>query len=106
MKDHKNLIIFFVCLYFAGRFTADISEYELLVPHKVDSNGDLISFLLPEFFIHNYESRRRKRDSSHPDIVHYKIFFNGNDHHIELWPNHAFVTSQTVNNIFAIKTNN
>ena len=59
-------------------------------------NGDFLTYTLPNYFLHNYEMRRRKRDFSQSDAVHYKLYFNGKDHHIELWPNNGLLSPETV----------
>jgi len=71
-----------------GRHTRNIRNYELVVPHRIDADGRLVSFHLPQFFRHNF---RRKRDCQRNDAVHYNVFFNGREHHVELLPNQGFV---------------
>jgi hypothetical protein len=73
-----------------GRYTRNIKDYEVLAPRNQD--GDFLSYSLPHFYEHD-PSRRRKR--SLPDDsqkVHYGLRFDGKDHHVELWPNHDFIS--------------
>lgn len=80
----------------AGRYTRGIREFELLVPHKVDRSGTFLSFHLPQFFRHNFAAHRRKRDFNHHEAVHYNLHFNGDDHVVELLPNHGFISPSMV----------
>lgn len=92
-------IIFYLFLLFfllSGRFTRNIRDYELLVPHKVDQNEKFVSFHLPQFFQHNFVDHRRKREYSGQDVVRYNLFFNGKDHTLELLPNQGFVSPNFV----------
>lgn len=73
-----------------------MNDSELLVPHKVDRSGKFLSFHLPSFFLHNYAANRWKRDFNHSDAVNYNLYFNGNDHNLELLPNHGFIAPHLV----------
>lgn len=86
----------FLLRHLAGRYTRDIREFELLVPHKVDRTGEFLSFHLPQFFQHNFDAHRLKRDFNHHEAVYYKLHFNGNDHVVELLPNHGFISPSMV----------
>ena len=79
-----------------GRYTRNIRDYELLVPHKVDQKGNFVSFHLPQFFQHNFVEHRKKRDFSGQDAIQYKLFFNGKDHTLQLLPNQGFVAPNVV----------
>lgn len=92
--DHLYLLFSFVIS--SGRYTRDISEFELLVPHKVDRSGTFLSFHLPHFFHHNFAAHRLKRDFNHHEAVHYKLHFDGSDHVVELLPNHGFISPSFV----------
>lgn len=90
--------IIFICFFLmSGRFTRNIRDYELLVPHKVDQNGNFLSFHLPQFFKHNFAAHRLKRDFSHHDAAHYNLFFDGKDHVIEMLPNQGLVAPKLIN---------
>ena len=85
------------CIYkSSGRFSRNIANFELLVPNKINRDGHFLTFSLPQFFKHNYESRRKKRDFSHPDVSHYSVYFNGIDHRLDLWPNNEFISPSLI----------
>jgi hypothetical protein len=74
-----------------GRYTRDIDDYELLVPRKVDEQGAFVSHVLPNFY--RVDDRRRKRDAPiESEKVHYGIQLDGEDHVVELWPNHGLLS--------------
>jgi hypothetical protein len=74
-----------------GRYTREVSDYQLLVPRKVDHEGSFISYTLPNFF--HQDHKRRRRDARVDDEkVHYGIHFDGHDHVVELWPNHGLLS--------------
>jgi hypothetical protein len=76
-----------------GRYTRDVGDYQLLVPRKVDHQGSFVSYSLPKFFQQDTHTKRRRRDASlDDDKVHYGIHFDGNDHVVEMWPNHGLLS--------------
>ncbi|XP_072392013.1 A disintegrin and metalloproteinase with thrombospondin motifs 12-like [Diabrotica undecimpunctata] len=79
-----------------GRYTKSIENYKLTVPHKLDSQGDFLSFDLPHFFVHDPSKSRRKRTSHDSSMVHYGLTLNGQDHVIDLWPNHEFLSADLI----------
>ncbi|CAG9838536.1 unnamed protein product [Diabrotica balteata] len=79
-----------------GRYTKSIENYKLTVPHKLDSRGDFLSFDLPHFFVHDPSKSRRKRTSQDSSMVHYGLTLNGQDHVIDLWPNHEFLSADLI----------
>jgi hypothetical protein len=74
-----------------GRYTRDVSDYQLLVPRKVDHQGSFVSYSLPNFF-HQDTKRRRREARLDDEKVHYGIHFDGSDHVVELWPNHGLLS--------------
>ncbi|KAJ8970173.1 hypothetical protein NQ317_016646, partial [Molorchus minor] len=79
-----------------GRYTKSIENFKLAVPHRLTSTGDFQSFHLPQFFRHNPNKKRKKRSSADSDMVHYGITVNNQNHHVELWPNHDFLSPNLV----------
>lgn len=74
-----------------GRYTQDIHDYEVLVPHKIDEYGSFVSYSLPNFF--EQDSKRPKRHARlDHERVHYSIHFGGRDHMVEMWPNHRLLS--------------
>lgn len=76
-----------------GKLTRDIKEGQLLVPHRATPEGDFHSFDLTQH--HNYDikkfNKRKKRDVSDPEALHYGVTINNKLHHLELWPNFDFI---------------
>ncbi|KDR11853.1 A disintegrin and metalloproteinase with thrombospondin motifs 7 [Zootermopsis nevadensis] len=74
-----------------GRYTKGIGDYDLLVPVRVDPEGSFVSHSLPSFF--QQDVRRRKREArADSERVHYGINLDGQDHVVELWPNHGLIS--------------
>nr|CAD7397273.1 unnamed protein product [Timema poppensis] len=75
----------------ARRFTRDVKDYQLVYPCKVTSEGEFLSHYVPHHFqLSNYHDTEAQGAESHrpEDRVHYKLKFNGEDHHLVLVPNH------------------
>lgn len=79
-----------------GRYTRDIKEYQLTVPHKLNHHGNFLSFHTQNYFTHNFQQRKRKRDIKSEDALHYGIAFSNEMLHLELWPNHGFLSPNAV----------
>ncbi|CAH1113494.1 unnamed protein product [Psylliodes chrysocephalus] len=79
-----------------GRYTKSIHTYNLTVPHKINSLGEFVSFDLPHFFQYEPSESRRKRTLEDSDMVHYGVTLNGQDYHIDLWPNHNFISPDLI----------
>ncbi|PSN56829.1 hypothetical protein C0J52_08265 [Blattella germanica] len=75
-----------------GRYTRDVDEYEIFIPQKVDHEGGFMSYSLPHFYKRNVSSRVKRSSNKDLHKIHYKLKFNGKDHHLEMWPNHAFIS--------------
>lgn len=82
-----------------GRYTKDIRDYELTIPRRLNSDGEFQSYDIPHFFDHDFANRRRKRSVGDPHSIHYGVTFGGAKHHLELWPNHGFVSSNLLSEI-------
>jgi hypothetical protein len=54
--------------------------------------GRLTSYSLPHFYEHNPSRRRKRRLPDDSEKLHYGLTFDGKDHHVELWPNHDFIS--------------
>ncbi|KAJ8921346.1 hypothetical protein NQ315_002961 [Exocentrus adspersus] len=85
-----------ICPKMQGRYTKSIENYSLTVPHRLSPEGQFLSFSIPQHFTHNPAKKRRKRSLEDSDLVHYGVSVNGQDYHIELWPNHDFVAPNMV----------
>jgi hypothetical protein len=55
-------------------------------------HGDFLSYSLPHFYEHEPSRRRKRSLPDDSEKVHYGLTFDGRDHHLELWPNHAFIS--------------
>ncbi|KAJ4433153.1 hypothetical protein ANN_15410, partial [Periplaneta americana] len=85
-----NLMMTMMCLC-AGRYTRDINDYEIVVPRRLDHLGEFVSYALPQFF--TKESSRGKRDVRRDtERVHYGVNLDGEEHVLELWPNHQLLS--------------
>jgi hypothetical protein len=57
----------------------------------VDHHGAFVSHSLPNFY--KQDTKRRKRDAPFDyEKVHYGIHLDGDDHVVELWPNHGLLS--------------
>lgn len=79
-----------------GKYTKDIEDFDLVIPHKLTAEGYFKTFEIPHFVEHNYESRTRRDVRFPEETVHYGIHLNGKLHHVELTPNHNFVSPNLV----------
>jgi hypothetical protein len=59
---------------------------------KIGQDGDFLSYSLPHFYEHNPSRRRKTRLPDDSEKVHYGLIFDGKGHHVELWPNHDFIS--------------
>jgi len=76
---------------FEGTRVSNIKGYQVLVPIKVDQDGAFLSYSLSNFY--ERDTRRRKRNAPNgSEEVHYGLTFNGKSHHLEMWPNHDFMS--------------
>lgn len=79
-----------------GRYTNSIPNYRLTVPHKLDENGEFVTFDLPHYFDFPSQLERRKRSGTNEDLAHYGVSINGKDYHIELRPNTELLSPNIV----------
>ncbi|KAL1490989.1 hypothetical protein ABEB36_011653 [Hypothenemus hampei] len=81
-----------------GKFTDNIHNYHLLVPHKVTPEGDFSTFELSHYYKYDASQflKRRKREAHHPDSLHYGVMIDNDLHHLELWPNQDFLHPEAV----------
>jgi hypothetical protein len=77
---------------FEGRYTRNIKDYEVLVPRKVDQNGTFLSYSLPHFYERDMRMRRKRESVNDSDKVYYSLTFNGESHHVEMWPTHDIIS--------------
>jgi hypothetical protein len=77
---------------FEGRYTRNIENYQILIPKKVSQNGEFLSYSLPHFYERDTNVRRKRSFPDDAEKVHYSLKFNGEDHHVELWPNHDLIS--------------
>ncbi|XP_021935392.1 A disintegrin and metalloproteinase with thrombospondin motifs 12-like [Zootermopsis nevadensis] len=74
-----------------GRHTKNIKG-QVVVPRKVNQDSEFLSYSLPHFYERDTNRRRKREVPDESDKVHYGLTFNGMHHHVELWPNHDFVS--------------
>lgn len=96
MLFFSYLILITKTMLSQGRYTRDISNYQLTIPRRLSFDGGFVSFDTASSFKHDFGKRKRKRSLQDPHSVHYGIMFNGAKHHMELWPNHGFVAPGVV----------
>jgi len=75
-----------------GRYTRNIRHYEVVIPRKVNHDGAFMSYLLPHFYEHDNSNRGRRSPPEESQKVHYDLTFNDKNHHVEMWPNHGFIS--------------
>lgn len=63
-------------------------DYEIVVPRKVLIDGQFLSYQIPHHYKRSYYKGRRKDEMTPDDMVHYRIPIDGEEHHLELYPNH------------------
>lgn len=68
----------------------------MAVPHKLNYGGDFLTFHTQNYFTHNFGLRKRKRDITADDALHYGVVIDGKVLHLELWPNHGFISPSAV----------
>ncbi|KAL1506610.1 hypothetical protein ABEB36_005939 [Hypothenemus hampei] len=76
-----------------GRYTKNLKDFHLIIPHKLTSNGNFYTFHLPHFHEYRIEryKERKKRSLEDPDMLHYGVGINDELYHLELWPNRDFL---------------
>jgi hypothetical protein len=57
-----------------------------------NQDGDFPSYSLLHFYEHDPSRRRKRSLPDDSEKVHYGLTFDGKDHHVELWPNHDFIS--------------
>jgi len=75
-----------------GKYTNNIEGYQVLVPRKADQDGSFLSYSLPHFYDRDTNTRKKRNASNDSEKVHYNLTFNGKSHHVEMWPNHDFMS--------------
>ncbi|XP_048507994.1 A disintegrin and metalloproteinase with thrombospondin motifs 3-like isoform X1 [Athalia rosae] len=76
---------------FRGRYTRDdriTRNYEIVVPRKVMIDGRFISYQIPHHYKRSHYRNRRREKMTPDDIVHYRVAIDGQEHHLEMYPNH------------------
>ncbi|KAL3280841.1 hypothetical protein HHI36_004070 [Cryptolaemus montrouzieri] len=81
-----------------GKYTRNIQEYKLVVPHRLNKNGDFISFKIPHFYEHE-TNRKQKRSTEDEDKIHYGINLENNRYQLTLWPNHRFIAPDAISEV-------
>ncbi|KAL3278410.1 hypothetical protein HHI36_013733, partial [Cryptolaemus montrouzieri] len=72
-------------------YTANIKNYQLVVPHKLTTSGEFVSFHIPHFFKQSFPYSKRKRSLEDDETISYGINFLNKNFHVTLWPNHEFL---------------
>ncbi|XP_066149639.1 A disintegrin and metalloproteinase with thrombospondin motifs 12-like isoform X2 [Euwallacea fornicatus] len=81
-----------------GKYTENIKNFHLAVPHKATPDGEFATFHLEHSHAYNPEEfrKRRKRELDDPDSVHYGIMLDNEMYHLELWPDRNLVHPQAI----------
>ncbi|XP_012140615.2 A disintegrin and metalloproteinase with thrombospondin motifs 7 isoform X2 [Megachile rotundata] len=82
-----------------GRYTRDVEfsgGYEIIVPRKVRADGKFVSHQIPHHFKRSFYAARSHKNTLPDDSVHYRLQIGGEDHHLELRPNHRLVAPDAV----------
>lgn len=102
-----NTSFFISSVFFAGLYSSDIEEYELVVPTKVTEDGQFLSHDVnhhhtsdeEEFSAKSRESgRRNKRNTDAVVNYHVPVAMLGHEQplHLELWPSINFFAPSLV----------
>ncbi|XP_068081828.1 A disintegrin and metalloproteinase with thrombospondin motifs 12 [Anabrus simplex] len=75
----------------SGRFTRGINKYDLIIPHRANKDGTFLSYSLPQFY-ERAITREKRQAPPGGAKAHYVIQIEGVPHHVELWPNHGFMS--------------
>ncbi|KAK9869843.1 hypothetical protein WA026_003569 [Henosepilachna vigintioctopunctata] len=81
-----------------GKYTKNIQEYNLVVPHRLNKRGLFTSFKIPHFFEHE-SNRKGKRSTGAEDNIHYGINVAGKFYQLNLRPNHGFIAPDAITEI-------
>lgn len=73
---------------FTGKYTSDIKNYEIVVPQRVNENGNFIS--------HVVSHQHSKRSTKEMDLIFYKIPIAGKEYLIELSLNKKLISPGAV----------
>ncbi|KAK9754646.1 ADAM-TS Spacer 1 [Popillia japonica] len=79
-----------------GRYTRNIDDYNLVIPHKLTPEGNFLSFSLPNYFAHQDGNKRKKRSLEEDDSVNYGIWVDGKYYQLELYPNYDLLSPSAV----------
>lgn len=55
-----------------------------------------LTFDIPHFFEHDFSKKRRKRETTDNDMVNYGFILEDVNYHIQMWPNHGFLSPNAV----------
>ena len=72
---------------FAGTSTPNIKGYQVLVPIKIDKDGKFLSYSVTHCYDRETPKRKKRSAPDGSDKVQYSLYFNGEYHHVEMWPN-------------------
>ena len=68
-----------------------MGDFQVVVPRKVDQDGNFLSYKLCHSY--NRHKRRKTRNTEEDeDRVHFALRFDGKDHMIEVFPNDGFLS--------------
>ncbi|XP_046737728.1 A disintegrin and metalloproteinase with thrombospondin motifs 12-like [Diprion similis] len=82
-----------------GRYTREVrasGEFEIVVPRKVLTDGQFLSYQLPHHYKRSYYKDRHRDEMTPDDMVHYRVAIDGEEHHLELYPNHKLLSPGAV----------
>ncbi|XP_044750443.1 A disintegrin and metalloproteinase with thrombospondin motifs 12-like [Coccinella septempunctata] len=85
-----------------GKYTRNLQEYNLIVPHRLSENGDFLSFKIPHFYEH--ESIGKAKRSTEDESAYYGIKLDGKYLQLNLRPNHGFISPDAISEIREPKT--
>ncbi|XP_071450094.1 A disintegrin and metalloproteinase with thrombospondin motifs 7-like [Hetaerina americana] len=84
--------VWLACFMCEWQYSRRQTGYQLVVPEKVDQDGNFISYEIPHYYHYSDFSGNKKRQAHPMDAVNYKINIEGNDYLLELWPNTRFIS--------------
>lgn len=77
-----------------GRYTREATtgkNYEIVVPRKVRTDGGFISHQIPHHYKRSYYKGRKRDQLTSDDALHYRVPIDGEEYHLELYPNHRLI---------------
>ena len=92
MYWHLIFLLKLYIFFFPATFAAELSDYDISIPVKVDHQGAFLSNRLHHKLSHSHKRKRSTDFSSNEHPIHYKLSIEGKELTIKMRPNHLMLS--------------